>query len=919
MQMSAQVQQHAAGDNAKAEAIIQKLTKKVQAQAQELAQLQRKLQAAQHAESTGKSPTAAAAASVRPDRRRPTAAGLSPASAAKATRIPAHTQARGKQPALRPSSSESRLSQDLSAEWRAKYEQEVNEHQGSKRRLHDLERALELKAAELGLSNSQAGVLADFARLRGEIVALRNDIEDKRTQLADKEDAHRNCQKRCEELQQRLKAADARVKQQEAELKMMGSTELLENLRQAQSERDMLIDYIQTESNTQTQLSVEIESLKSQLTAVQEENSALREESKTALKQKDDVSALRQQITTLESQLQNERRISERKDAEIEEMGKMQLELLSQLKEKTDLADQSGRELSELSTKLLETEQALATARTEVERRGRAEATTQQQLNQALKQISQLEPKVASLQSEIRRLEFVEEQRDNIEQKLKSLEREAKPALEIQVILTQLSNELELEEHQDLDKTLSLSHSLVEHHARWCNLASIQMLEPKLYRRIQSLLSALREAEQQRNQNETQLQFDIRQLQLEKQYAVEQLEAVKNDVASLSAKNADLHSTVATLKEENGQYHRAAAILEDLAIYMRDQSLQYFLQDGPRYSRRSDASSPPFSDWHFLPQAIQHLVKRATGVIDETATLKENYARACEERDKLNAELQHTRARIQMLEHELHVQKDTSSAEGASIRSENMVLRQELQSSAELLEQQNGLCHRLETKLAESQRDLHLRAAQLVSVQQDLETLKNGFHEAVDNYTREARRTQQVISGHVEQRIVDSLSVDIPRHQTLTNEFVLRTLHEMLSNLFGCANTLGQEVAKLRQKFDSLQATLGQTDASVDAVEHAGTSPSPPPKPFSPTPARVLSPQRFRHSADSLDFHAAPHTATKTNEEARHSSPRHPRLPKADSFVMFDSSAPGPQQSTLKLQERLRRAQANYAALQSAA
>lgn len=63
--------------------------------------------------------------------------------------------------------------------------------------------------------------------------------------------------------------------------------------------------------------------------------------------------------------------------------------------------NESGRELGELSTKLLETEQALATARTDVERRGRAEATTQQQLNQALKQISQLEPKVASLQSEV--------------------------------------------------------------------------------------------------------------------------------------------------------------------------------------------------------------------------------------------------------------------------------------------------------------------------------------------------------------------------------------------------------------------------------------------------------------------------------------------------------------------------------------
>lgn len=95
-----------------------------------------------------------------------------------------------------------------------------------------------------------------------------------------------------------------------------------------------------------------------------------------------------------------------------------------------------------------------------------------------------------------------------------------------------------------------MGHSLAEHHARWCNLTSIQMLEPKLHRRIQSLLSALRDLEQQRSQTETQLQFDIRQLQVEKQYLREQLEAAKQDVSSLTAKNADLHSALASLKEE---------------------------------------------------------------------------------------------------------------------------------------------------------------------------------------------------------------------------------------------------------------------------------------------------------------------------------------------------------------------------------
>ena len=39
---------------------------------------------------------------------------------------------------------------------------------------------------------------------------------------------------------------------------------------------------------------------------------------------------------------------------------------------------------------------------------------------------------------QIRRLEFVEEQRDSLEQKLKALERDAKPALELQVVLTQV-------------------------------------------------------------------------------------------------------------------------------------------------------------------------------------------------------------------------------------------------------------------------------------------------------------------------------------------------------------------------------------------------------------------------------------------------------------------------------------------------
>lgn len=65
-------------------------------------------------------------------------------------------------------------------------------------------------------------------------------------------------------------------------------------------------------------------------------------------------------------------------------------------------------------------------------------------------------------------------------------------------------------------------------------------------------------------------------------------------------------------------------------------------------------------------------------------------------------------------------------------------------------------------------RDLHLRGAQLVSVQQELETWKNSFYDAIDGFAREMRRTQQVIAGHVEETVVASLEVDIPRQQTMS-------------------------------------------------------------------------------------------------------------------------------------------------------
>lgn len=63
------------------------------------------------------------------------------------------------------------------------------------------------------------------------------------------------------------------------------------------------------------------------------------------------------------------------------------------------------RELASVSTKLKEEEDILKEVRAELERRSRSEETTQQQLNQTVKQVSQLEPKLVSMQSEVKKID----------------------------------------------------------------------------------------------------------------------------------------------------------------------------------------------------------------------------------------------------------------------------------------------------------------------------------------------------------------------------------------------------------------------------------------------------------------------------------------------------------------------------------
>jgi chromosome segregation ATPase len=123
--------------------------------------------------------------------------------------------------------------------------------------------ALEFRMEEIGLSG-HADLLAKVAALRGEVQALRDELGFKREELETAETEKMDNSQKQESLQRQISLMQLRLTQSQEELKKLNLGDLPAQLKSAQQERDVLLEFVEGDMQKSSVLARQIEKLESE-------------------------------------------------------------------------------------------------------------------------------------------------------------------------------------------------------------------------------------------------------------------------------------------------------------------------------------------------------------------------------------------------------------------------------------------------------------------------------------------------------------------------------------------------------------------------------------------------------------------------------------------------------------------------------
>lgn len=208
-------------------------------------------------------------------------------------------------------------------------------------------------------SREHVELLSKMASLRGEVAAMRTELEHKNRKLGETEERksklvgnHDQLQYHIDTIQQKL------VRSEEANARLCDSAALLAALTKVTEERDMLLDYIQTNKAQTSDAAGRLVVVEAELAGVSHEAADLQRrndhlqallESQSSQNQMDHVyqtktDTLTQTLDELQKDYNELQRKFDRKQLEAEELTKMQLSLLSQLKQRESIDRESSDE-----------------------------------------------------------------------------------------------------------------------------------------------------------------------------------------------------------------------------------------------------------------------------------------------------------------------------------------------------------------------------------------------------------------------------------------------------------------------------------------------------------------------------------------------------------------------------------------------
>lgn len=200
-------------------------------------------------------------------------------------------------------------------------------------RVKVLEEALEFRSEEIGLSG-HSDLLAKVAKLRGEVTALKSELTNKHQRIAEVEDTKADLSGRHETLQRHVAQLQQRLSQSQQEMYRLQNGDVGELLRQAEAERDKLLQFIQSDMQKSSALGKHVEQLEAELRSVRKHESSAGE------------SATRLQ-GLLDAEVQKYKQLEERFGAALAQMKEVQQQNQILEAEKAALANQFNRKSTE--------------------------------------------------------------------------------------------------------------------------------------------------------------------------------------------------------------------------------------------------------------------------------------------------------------------------------------------------------------------------------------------------------------------------------------------------------------------------------------------------------------------------------------------------------------------------------------------
>ena len=207
-------------------------------------------------------------------------------------------------------------------------------------------------------SSEHVELLSKMAAMRGEVAAMRTELEHKTRKLNEVEERKNRLAGNHDQMQYHIDAIQQKlVKSEEENTRLSDSASLLSALTKVTSERDMLLEYIQTNKLANSDATERLRDVETQLAEVLCQEALLKQRNAqleamldchSTQNKMDEVyqiksAGLSQTIDQLQRDHGELQRKYDRKTLEADELTKMQISLLSQLKQK----ENTDRDLSE--------------------------------------------------------------------------------------------------------------------------------------------------------------------------------------------------------------------------------------------------------------------------------------------------------------------------------------------------------------------------------------------------------------------------------------------------------------------------------------------------------------------------------------------------------------------------------------------